>query len=222
QRFARSATTSAVIRTTAAATMIAGGIKENQLAGEARATVHFRILPGDSVALVVRHVRAAIADPAVEIRQVGRAYEPSPVADVESESYAVLARTIEAVFPDVLVAPSLVVPGTDSVHLVRLAENSYRFLPMRVGEAELASIHGMNERLAVKNYAEIIRFYAELLRNAALGAGVTAPASLGGWRGRPSRAIDPMSSGDCRGRRWRRAAGGQREAGGAHAGSRRR
>src|SRR5262249_26857561 len=31
QRFARSATTSAVIRTTAAATMIAGGIKENQL-----------------------------------------------------------------------------------------------------------------------------------------------------------------------------------------------
>jgi carboxypeptidase PM20D1 len=42
----------------------------------------------------------------------------------------------------------------------------YRFVPMRLGAADLARIHGTDERLAVANFAEIVRFYAQLLRKA--------------------------------------------------------
>jgi carboxypeptidase PM20D1 len=37
---------------------------------------------------------------------------------------------------------------------------------MRLGAADLARIHGTDERLGVANFAEIVRFYAQLLRNA--------------------------------------------------------
>lgn len=40
----------------------------------------------------------------------------------------------------------------------------------RIGQNDLARIHGTNERIAVESYGEAVRFYAQLLRNGA-GAG---------------------------------------------------
>jgi carboxypeptidase PM20D1 len=50
---------------------------------------------------------------------------------------------------------------------VDLADNSYRFLPIRLGPEDLKRIHGANERVAVDTYLDIIRFYARLIENAA-------------------------------------------------------
>ena len=158
--------TNAMIRTTTAATMVRGGVKENVLPSEATAAVNFRIRPGDTVEGVIEHVRSTIDDPDVEVRPLGNwGREPSPVSDSNSESFAKLRATILDVFPDVTFAPSLVVAGTDSRHYETLADNSYRFMPMRVRPEDLARLHGTNERIAIDNYAEIIRFYAELVKN---------------------------------------------------------
>jgi carboxypeptidase PM20D1 len=43
----------------------------------------------------------------------------------------------------------------------------YRFIPMRVKSEDMPRIHGINERIRVENMAEIVRFYAQLIRNAA-------------------------------------------------------
>ena len=91
--------------------------------------------------------------------------DPSPVSDSDSESFARLRRTILDVFPDVTFAPSLVIAGTDSRHYEKLTDNSYRFMPMRVRREDLSRLHGTNERIAIDNYAEIIRFYAALVKN---------------------------------------------------------
>lgn len=48
-----------------------------------------------------------------------------------------------------------------------MAGTTYRFLPLRLGRDDLARIHGANERIAVARYAEVIGFYARLLRRAA-------------------------------------------------------
>jgi len=71
-------------------------------------------------------------------------------------------------FPDVLIAPSLVVGGTDSKHYIEIADNSYRFIPMRLYPDDIRRIHGINERISIENYAEIIRFYIQLLQNATI------------------------------------------------------
>jgi carboxypeptidase PM20D1 len=156
----------ALIRTTTAPTIIQGGVKSNVLPSEARAVVNFRILPGDTVASVIEHVHATIDDQDVTVRRVGNEpSDPTPVSDSQAESFTALRKTIHQVFPDVVVAPGLVIGRTDSRRYVKVAENSYRFLPMRLGREDLKRIHGTDERISVNNYLEIVRFYIQLLRN---------------------------------------------------------
>ncbi len=44
-------------------------------------------------------------------------------------------------------------------------------LPLRLGPRDLTRIHGTDERVSLENYAEIIRFYVQVLRNGALDVG---------------------------------------------------
>ncbi len=162
---AQSPPSNSLIRTTIAATMLEGSPKENVLPREAKAVINFRILPGDTIDGIVAHVRKAINDERVRIRVMGKGRSPSAVSDVNSASYGVLARSILQIFPDVVVAPFLVVGGTDSRHYEEVSENIYRFLPIRLVSEDYGRLHGTNERIAVENYTEIIRFYLQLIRN---------------------------------------------------------
>ncbi len=167
-RLEKTPATNAIIRTTTAPTMLhRAGVKENALPIEAEAVVNFRLLPGDTIDRVVEHVRTTIDDADVAIRKVGHSREASPVSGNDSSSFVALHETIRQVFPDVVVAPSLVMGGTDSKHYVAVADSSYRFLPIRLTSEDLKRIHGSDERIAVTDYIESIRFYVQLLRNAA-------------------------------------------------------
>lgn len=156
----------AMLRTTTAATVLRAGIKDNVLPSEARALVNFRILPGDDIAGVLDHVRRTVDDASVELRVVeGR--EPSATSDPDSASFRLLSRTIREVFPGASVAPTLVLGGTDSKHYGAVAEQSFRFVPLRLAPEDLKRVHGTDERIAIDGYLDVIRFFVQLLRNAA-------------------------------------------------------
>lgn len=153
------------IRTTTAATIMNAGVKENVLPHEARAVVNFRILPGDSVESVLEHVRAQ-AGPEVEVSgRQATATEPSPESAVESPTFRLIQTTIAQVYPGALVAPNLLGGGTDTKHFQGLSPNVYRFLPVRIRAEDLARFHGTDERIGVENYAGVVRFYVQLIRN---------------------------------------------------------
>ncbi|HEX2486691.1 MAG TPA: M20 family peptidase [Myxococcota bacterium] len=156
----------ALLHTTTAPTLLRAGVKDNVLPSRAAAVLNHRVLPGDRIDDVVARVRSAVADPNVEVRVVeGR--EASRSADPGSESYALLARTIREVFPDVLVAPALVLGGTDSKHYAGVAEQSFRFVPLRLAPEDLKRIHGTDERVSIDDYLDIVRFFARLMENGA-------------------------------------------------------
>lgn len=163
-QMAQAPQTNAVLRTTTAPTIFQGGVKENQLPTAARAAVNFRILPGDSVDAVVEHVRRVVDDPQVGVAVLGHSNEPSPVSDVDGPVFAYLARTVRATNPDVVVAPFLVLGGTDARHYTGLTPNVFRFVPMRTRPDDVPRFHGLNERLAVADYAGMIQFYVQLLQ----------------------------------------------------------
>lgn len=167
RRLAANPGTNAAVRTTMAATVVEGGTKDNVLPIHARALVNVRILPGDSVAAVRAHVQDAIGDPTVAVTVAGPAADPSPVSPTDSEAWRAVERSVRAAFPDARVAPYLVTGGTDARHFAALTPNVYRFAPTRMTLEDLQRVHGTNERLSVENYAEAVRFYAQLLRNAA-------------------------------------------------------
>jgi carboxypeptidase PM20D1 len=150
--------TNAFVRTTTAPTMLQASPKDNVLATEAKATINFRILPGDSVALVVDHVREVINDNRIKIA-TKTAIEPSPESDVTSKSYQTLMQTIRGVFPEAIIAPTLVLGATDARHFSGLTKNVYRFIPVRINDEAIETVHGTNERIRVDAQAKAIQFY---------------------------------------------------------------
>jgi carboxypeptidase PM20D1 len=163
----RAPSTNAVLRTTTAITVIKGGNKENVLPGQAEALVNFRLIPGDSIAAVVDHVHRVVGNERVAIEVLAPATEASAVAAHDSPAYRLLERTIRELFPDVVVAPGLMIGGTDSRHMSAVADDVFRFSPVRARAEDLSRFHGTDERIAVSNYADLIRFYLQLIRNAA-------------------------------------------------------
>lgn len=161
----RSPTTNATIRTTTAPTVIEGSPKDNVLPIRSRAIVNFRIIPGDTPEDVLYHVRSTVDDPRVAVAFAATPTPPSPVSSTTSASYLILARTIRALEPDAIVAPSLVIAATDSRHYAGFARDVYRFLPLPLVEEDLARIHGTNERVGVHDYGRAVAFMTKLVRD---------------------------------------------------------
>ncbi len=87
------------------------------------------------------------------------------MSDTDSEAFAYLSRTIAEVFPGVPVVPYVVVGGTDSQQFYRVTKNIYRFNPFHFGSGTLSLMHGTDERVAVADLEDAIRFYARLISN---------------------------------------------------------
>jgi carboxypeptidase PM20D1 len=159
--------TNAMLRTTTALTIVNAGNKENVLPGRAEATVNFRLLPGDTKEAVLAHMRARVNAAApggqAELYALPGAVDASKVAPTDSAQYHTLNRTIREVFPDALVAPGLMVAGTDSIHYGAISDHIFKFSPIRANSEDLKRFHGTNERLKVKDYADAIRFYRRLI-----------------------------------------------------------
>ena len=165
------ASTNAMLRTTTALTIVHAGNKENVLPGQAAATVNFRLLPGDTRDQVVERTRALVADAThngkFELHALPGGAEASKVAPTDSAQYALINRTVREVFPGTLVAPGLMIGGSDSIHFGEISDHIFKFSPVRAGPQDLSRFHGTNERIAVSNLAELIRFYHRLLTQGA-------------------------------------------------------
>lgn len=165
RRLSESPMTSALIRTTAAATIVSGGVKSNVLPQEARAVVNFRILPGDSVQGVLDHVLSLVGD---EVRVSANGFggspaDPPPLSSTNSAAFVTLAETIGAVFPGVPVAPWILLGATDSRFFRGIADDVYRFAPFRVTPDDMARIHGTGERVRLADAAGAVAFYRTLI-----------------------------------------------------------
>jgi len=163
-QLAKGPTTNAMLRTTTAITIVNGGNKANVIPGQAEAILDYRILPGDTRQTVLQHVRDKVG-PGFEVNAIGGSTDPTPITSTASPSYQLLQRTLRSVFPGTLVAPALYVAGSDSQHFVPIADSIYRFSPVRVKPEDVSRLHGTNERIAIANLAELVRFYHQLLAN---------------------------------------------------------
>jgi carboxypeptidase PM20D1 len=162
------ASTNAMLRTTTALTIVNAGNKENVLPGRAEATVNYRLLPGDSKASVLEHVKETVANERFKLTVLPGATEPSKVAPTDSASYKLIERTVREMFPGTIVAPGLMIGGTDSQHFEIVSDHIYKFSPVRAKAEDLPRFHGTNERISTANLAELIRFYHRLLSQGAV------------------------------------------------------
>ncbi len=153
----------AMIRTTAVATVIKGGEKENAIPSGVQVKINFRLLPGDNSQDIIQKVKSVINDNRVEVTAIGKIEEASTVSSAESEGFNMLRNSIEKIFPDAIVAPSLLIAQTDSRHFRKVTENIYRFIPVCMNDKILDTMHGADERIGVSEFMEAIEFYRNFI-----------------------------------------------------------
>ena len=157
----------ALLHTTIAPTLLQAGVKDNVLPPEASAVVNFRIRPGETWESVQALVTAVIADTLVTVAPLDSVrVNPSPVSDVRSEAYRLIEETIRGMSPgeSLPVLPYLVMGGTDAKHWSDHSDRVFRFLPVPLGDGDVARVHGVNERISVRDYGTAVGFFSQLLR----------------------------------------------------------
>ena len=162
-----SGTTNAMLRTTIAPTILNSGFKDNVIPAQAKAQVNCRILPGESVEKTMEYIRSVVDERIeVSIGKNSHPSEPPPISGMDQFGYSVIQTTIREIYPDAIVAPSLVVATTDARHYTEVSKNIYRFLPVKVTRPQIGGIHGADEKIKTSEYKNTIRFYRQLILNA--------------------------------------------------------
>ena len=152
----------ATLQTTIAPTMLQGSPKQNVLPTVATATINLRIMPGESIDSVIAHVRESIGDLPVTVTTVGPSAEPSPIASTQSGGYRLVAGLAAKIF-DAPVAPLLMIGTTDSRHMSVLSDDIYRFSPLQLGAADVASCTASTNGSPIENLGRMLAFYQQVL-----------------------------------------------------------
>ncbi|PQB04566.1 M20 family peptidase [Aureitalea marina] len=149
--------------TTTAPTIVDGGVKNNVIPTVAEATINFRILPGETIATVQKHIEQTVSDK-IKVEPVGFLTNPSPVSSVDSENFKILEQTIRDMYPDGIVVPGLVGGGTDARYFYEISDDVYRFYPIKLAPDSMERFHGIDEKISKENYKEIVEFAYHLIK----------------------------------------------------------
>lgn len=162
--FSKEPSANTLIRTTTAVTMIKGSDAENVLPPVAEITVNFRILPGNTVEQVSRHVEELCKGFDVEMSK-NEELEPSDISTDTTRGYNAMKNAILRIYPGTIVSPYISVVSTDANKYKYVSNNIYRFIPVKLNNDELSSIHDVNEYISIENYGKMIAYFKEIMRD---------------------------------------------------------
>ena len=155
--------TASLIRTTTGVTMAEGSPVANVLPQEASVTANFRMMPGTTTEDVEKHLRKVIKNKNVEIKCLKRK-EASKFSPTDSRSFKVIEEICVRADPEVIVAPYLVMGGTDACFYEPICDNIYRFAPFHVRTKLLLCTHATDERCPVAVLDEGVSFFKRYIR----------------------------------------------------------
>lgn len=137
----------AMLRNTAAPTMLRGGLKRNVIPSEAVVSMSGRPLPGQTQEGFRAELREKVGD-GVEIIEQG--WRPGLESSPDTPLFGALERALRRSDPEGQVVPFLMTGGTDACRLGPLNATIYGFLPMRYepGMAYFDLCHGHDERVS--------------------------------------------------------------------------
>lgn len=162
-----SPSSAAMLHTTIAPTMLTGSPKENVLPQTATAKINYRIAPGDTSDDILKRASMAVGNLPVKLSLSERSRPPTGVSSTDSLGWKLIRAAAESEAKGAVVAPFLVVAGTDSRSMSGVSNDVYRFQPIQLKSSETGMIHGTNEHMTLDNLARMIRFYSRLIATAA-------------------------------------------------------
>lgn len=152
-----------LIRTCTAVTMASGSPQFNVLPQKASITVNFRTMPGVTIPDVEEHIRKSVKNKNIDVKfLVGK--EASAVSPTDSKAFNTIKKLCEESDSKNLVAPYLVMGGTDAYNYEPVCENIYRFSPFVTDTKLLLCTHGTNERLPLSAIEGALVFFKRYVK----------------------------------------------------------
>ena len=150
----------ALVRDTFTPTVLTGSQKTNIIPASASAEIDSRLLPGDNPQQVIANLRKVIADDGIKIDvMLNFSAQSSPR---KSELMTAIGKLADA--ENTVVVPMMIAGFTDSHYFRQAGLDAYGFIPIEASTAEARGVHGLNERIGVKELGAGVRRMIDLLK----------------------------------------------------------
>jgi acetylornithine deacetylase/succinyl-diaminopimelate desuccinylase-like protein len=143
-----------MIRDTIAPTVLQAGIRPNVIPSEARAVLNVRLLPGDTIDVLINELNKLVNDPSVKLEVMPDAGLAAPNSSMENDFYALLTKVCAKEFSGAPVLPMLSTGATDSAQLRLHSVQAYGLSPFPLPTEDQARIHGDDERMPLASFAK--------------------------------------------------------------------
>lgn len=159
-----SANASAMLKTTIAFTMAGGSNSTNVIPEQAYVIGNMRFSHHQGSKDSINEITALAKkfDIEVEIQDLGI---ESGVSSYSNKEFKLIEDAVNNCFDNVITAPYITNTASDCRYMSRICDNCYRLTPFIINEAQLESIHGINENVDISCLAPAIKFYKYIMEN---------------------------------------------------------
>ena len=157
-----SADTNALLTSTFAFTILNGGNQTNIIPNHVEANINVRIAPFNTPDEVVEHIKKVINDDSIVITtsDINKMYGE---CDFTLPGYEIIKETTIETYPNTVVAPFIMLGGTDARHYNEISDCVIRFSPIKLTNEDRKGIHGLDEKIKVETLEKCLEFYQRLL-----------------------------------------------------------
>jgi len=154
-----------MMRDTIAPTILQAGFRGNVIPSEAHAVLNIRLLPGDTIDVLVNELKKLVNDPQVHFEIAPEGGLAAPNSSLENNFFSLITRICAQEFGGVPVIPFMSTGATDSAQLRLHNVQAYGLRPFPVNETDDARVHGDEERLPLASLPKgvdlMVRIVAE-------------------------------------------------------------
>ena len=153
----------ALVQTTIAFTMADGSDGYNVIPAEASVVGNMRTSHHQKFKESCKAISELAAKYNIETEILEEAVD-TKLSDFNSAGFRLIESAVNSCFKDVKTAPYIMTGASDLRFMDHLADNCFHFVPFLIDEAQLESIHGINECVDISTLAPAVDFYKTLMR----------------------------------------------------------
>jgi acetylornithine deacetylase/succinyl-diaminopimelate desuccinylase-like protein len=151
-----------MLRDSIAPTMLTAGVRANVIPAEARAILNIRLLPGDTITVLLADLTKLVNDPQIRFEIQSDAGLAAPPSSLESDFYATITRVAGKEYGDAPVIPFQSTWATDSAQLRLHNVQAYGLWPFPLPAEEFRRMHGDDERIPLTAFAKGVDVLARI------------------------------------------------------------
>ena len=146
------------MRTSMSVNMVSGSPQANVLPQVATATLNARILPGQTIEDVKKHLEKVIHDKRVKVECVGGS-DPAPMSSTETPSFKAIDEISTELFEKSITVPFQVMGATDARHYRIVTDQLYRYSPFNIPPNIFLLFHQTDERMTLDSMEKAVAFF---------------------------------------------------------------